>query len=248
MAHHHQATSQCFQIGRQITAEAVGEQAGSIEFEIVEAVLGVRSPNTAIARANPILRMLRWLSCNEVSGEVFLSEQQVWRYLKFLKDTEASPTAASSLVSALRYAKYILGFEMLDRAVLSRRIVGLSELLLAAKQFLKQAKVLTVLQVRSLHTLLENNHVDIWDRALAGYALVALYARARHSDLSHIYQCICHFDLDGGFLELNTVVHKTSRSARKRQCYFRSLYHVVESQEHAGRLWCKLFFGMLAWR
>ena len=56
------------EIGRQIAAEAVGEQAGSIEFEIVEAVLGVRSPNTAIARANPILRMLRWLSCNEVSG------------------------------------------------------------------------------------------------------------------------------------------------------------------------------------
>ena len=204
------------EIGRQITAEAVGEQAGSIEFEIVEAVLGVRSPNTAIARANPILRMLRWLSCNEVSGEVFLSEQQVWRYLKFLKDTEASPTAASSLVSALRYAKYILGFEMLDRAVLSRRIVGLSELLLAAKQFLKQAKVLTVLQVRGLHTLLENNHEDIWDRALAGYALVALYARARHSDLSHIHQCICDFDQDGGFLELNTVVHKNSRSARKK--------------------------------
>lgn len=204
------------EIGRQIATEAVGELAEKTEVEIVEAVLGVRSPNTAIARANPILRLLRWLACNEVSGEVFLSEPQVWRYLKFLKDSEASPTAASSLVSALRYAKYVLGFEMLDKAVLSRRIVGLSDLLLAAKQFLKQALVLTVLQVRGLHTLLENNHADIWDRALAGYTLVALYARARHSDLSHIHQCICDFDMSGGFLELNTNVHKNSRSARKK--------------------------------
>ena len=136
--------------------------------------------------------------------------------LEISEGYRSQPHSSFIIGLCIRYAKYILGFEMLDRAVLSRRIVGLSELLLAAKQFLKQAKVLTVLQVRGLHTLLENNHVDIWDRALAGYALVALYARARHSDLSHIYQCICDFDLDGGFLELNTVVHKNSRSAQKK--------------------------------
>ena len=203
-------------VGRQIESEAFGDEAGDVERRIVEAVLGVRSPNTAIARANSILRLIRWLVHSEIPDETFLSEKQVWRYLQYLRDTEAKPSTGAQLVSALRYCKYIFGFTTLDDAVRSRRVVGLSELLLSAKQFLKQAKVLTVQQVCLLHMLLENESKDIWDRALAGYTLVALYARARHSDLVHIAQAVSDFDHEGGFWELRTAVHKNSRSARKK--------------------------------
>ena len=76
------------------------------------------------------------------------SETCIWRYLQQLKDEDAPCTKGSSALSAFRFAHHILGFEDLGPALVSRRLVGICELMLSKKRLLKQARVLTVAQVK----------------------------------------------------------------------------------------------------
>ena len=79
-----------------------------------------------------------------------------------------------------------MGIENLDCILNSKRLKGLSEILFSNKRKLLQAKVLSVQQVEHLHNVLEDSLADDFDRAAAGYMLVAVYGRCRASDLSFI--------------------------------------------------------------
>ena len=184
--------------------------------QIVRAVIGVRSPTTAINRANCILRFYRWVA--DVTGPSFhpLSEQLVWDYLNDLQGKQAAPSTGASLLSAFRYSKYVFGFSTLDNILSSNRIKGLTDIMFVNKRYLKQAKVLTVAQVCELHRLVKSEGLCDVDRAAVGYLLVALYGRCRHSDLACVEDIIHDLDDSGGYLEIRTSVHKTSRSVQKR--------------------------------
>ena len=82
--------------------------------------------------------------------------------------------------------QHVFGFEGLGRVTLSRRLVGLSEILFAQKAALRQARVLSVSDVRMLHKVLDNSGRDAFDRAAAGFVLLGIYGRCRHSDMSNI--------------------------------------------------------------
>ncbi|CAK8997255.1 Retrovirus-related Pol polyprotein from transposon TNT 1-94, partial [Durusdinium trenchii] len=188
--------------------------------EIIRAVLGVRSPTTAISRANAILRFLRWSSEMPSSADIPYTEDFAWKYVCFLKDSGYAPTSASSLLSACRYAFFVFGFECMEEIINSKRVQGLSDILFSAKRFLKQARILSVLQVKALHTILSDEGFCNLDRAAAGYLIVALYGRCRHSDLEHVH-CVLHdYSDDGGFVEIQTAVHKNARSAQKKNPAF----------------------------
>lgn len=184
--------------------------------EIVSSVIGIRSHTTAIGRANAMLKYLRWIT-NEVN-DIFLAfrEESVWSYFGFLKSTGSAATSASSLLSAMRYAKFVMGFETLDGILASNRIKGSADLMYVGKEYLKQAKVLTVKQVTLLHNILLNDAFADFDRAAAGYLLLALYGRCRHSDLRNVTEVIHDFHEEGGFLEVRTASHKTARGALRR--------------------------------
>eukprot|EP00435_Cladocopium_sp_Y103_P050104 s1350_g15.t1 len=78
------------------------------------------------------------------------------------------------------------------------------------------AKVLTVEQVKWLHQTLTADATHPVDRSFVGYILTALYGRCRHSDLAMIDRVDCDFDNQGGFIEIQTRVHKTSRQAAQK--------------------------------
>ena len=183
--------------------------------QIVRAVIEVRSPTTAINRANCILRFYRWVA--DVTGPSFhpLSEQLVWDYLNDLQSKQAAPSTGASLLSAFRYSKYVFGFSTLDNILSSNRIKGLTDIMFVNKRYLKQAKVLTVAQVCELHRLVKSEGLCDVDRAAVGHLLVALYGRCRHSDLACVEDIIHDLDDSGGYLEIRTSVHKTSRSVQK---------------------------------
>ena len=90
-------------------------------------------------------------------------EHVVWDYFQHLKNTDAPATKADTMLSSLRFALHILGFSCLAGAVSSRRLVRACELMLSGKRLLKQALVLTVKQVVSLHTILEDVERHIVD-------------------------------------------------------------------------------------
>ena len=202
--------------GRQIVHLGKNMVQSEAARRIVRAVIGVRSPTTAINRANCILRFYRWVA--DATGPSFhpLSEQLVWDYLNDLQSKQAAPSTGASLLSAFRYSKYVFGFSTLDNILSSNRIKGLTDIMFVNKRYLKQAKVLTVAQVCELHRLVKSEGLCDVDRAAVGYLLVALYGRCRHSDLACVEDIIHDLDDSGGYLEIRTSIHKTSRSVQKR--------------------------------
>ena len=109
-----------------------------------------------------------------------------------------------------------MGFECMDASLMSKRLKGLSDILFAGKRKLLQAQTLTVQQVRILHSVLEGDDADAFDKAAAGFMLTAFYGRCRVSDLSFLDSIKHDHDDKGGFVELFTAVHKTGRSASKK--------------------------------
>ena len=104
----------------------------------------------------------------------------------------------------------------------------------ASKAPLKQALVLTVRQVCMLHELLDSAECNAVDRSVAAYLLIALYGRCRHSDLQNIEDVFIDLGPEGGYLELTTRTHKTSRTVSQKS---RLLPVVLPAIGVQGREW-----------
>lgn len=202
-------------VGRNIAALGPIDSHHAEAMEILEAVIGVRSYHTAICRANAVLKFLRETFAETPDVTMPFTEEKVWRHFHRLK-ISGGATSAASMLSALRYAKYVMGFECLDTILCSKRLKGFSDIMFASKRKLQQAQILTVQQVRALHYVLEKPGADKFDRAAAGFLLTALYGRCRASDLSFLDSIKHDHDCKDGFVELFTTVHKTGRSAAKK--------------------------------
>ena len=179
---------------------------------IVQSIIGTRSPRTASSRANSLLGFMRWAH-DEFSDMVNpFEEEKVWKYLCHLQDSRAAPTRGSNFLSSCRYAHFIFGFECLGGVCQSRRVQGITNLMYVDKRPLRQSLVLSVDQVRTLHSMLVDSGLDDTDRAFTAYILIALYGRCRHSDLARIHDVVHDHDQDGGFCEIRTSHHKTART------------------------------------
>jgi integrase len=203
-------------------------------YETIEAIIGVRSRTTAISRANALLKFFRWRADFTEDDGKPVTEQAAWNYVARLRADGAAPTRASSFLAACGYALHVFGFKDFDSVYNSRRVRGLAEIMHSGKSPLKQAKVLSVAQVLALHNLMENRTANFIDRALAAYALLALYGRCRHSDLAFV-DCVMHdFDERGGFVEVSTRLHKTAKSASQKS---QLLPIVIPAVGVTGQVW-----------
>ena len=206
--------------------------------EDIEARTGLRSPYTLIKRANSLLAYLRWVDGQPLANLSFsgvFQETLVWEHFQYLKKENKPPTSGSTLLSAMRFLHYVLEVDV-QVCISSRRIVGASQQLAAKTRWLKQARALTVDQVRKLHELLEGSD-DPLLRCFAAYALIAVYGRCRHSDLQCIWDLECDFDGVSGFLQIRTGRHKTSTTAKKKAQF---LHILVPAQGVVSRPWLPL--------
>ena len=208
------------------------QQAGA--FDIVDSVVGVRSPNTVVKRANALLSFLRWVAKAGIDEVNPFVEPVVWSYFQHLRSTDAAASKADSCMSAFRFAFFILGFESLEGVTCSRRLVGLAEIMLSGKRLLKQALVLTVHQVKCLHLALRDRHRHATDRALIGYVLFCLYGRCRNSDLQAIHKIELDFSDAGGFVVITTCNHKSGRMAALKT---KLLPIVIPARGVDGSIW-----------
>lgn len=71
--------------------------------------------------------------------------------MKFLEDSGAAATAASSWLSPVRCAVHVFGYKSMDCICNSRRILGKCDVLYVEKDVLNQADPFTVSQVKELH-------------------------------------------------------------------------------------------------
>ena len=195
------------QVGRQIEHDVDSAE------DIVLAVLGVKSPSTALKRANSVLSYHRWHSTTYDNCPIPFDESCCWMYLKHLKEIEAPASRAISFVQAARFCHFIFQVSGADSVINSRRIVGLADIQLSLKASTRQARPLSVEEVSKLHQIVSSSETPLIDRVVASHFLLMVYGRCRASDTSSVEHITHDNDHKTGFVELSTRVHKSSRSA-----------------------------------
>lgn len=153
--------------------------------------MGTKSPNTVMKRANALTMFYRWNVVTNEAECIPFHETVCWRYVQQLAIEDAPATRAMSFVQALRLAAHILGCDGAMQCCSSRRIEGSAELQYAKRRKTCQARPLTVLEVTRLRQIAAEQSRNVIDRVFASHALMALYARARNSEILNALRACC---------------------------------------------------------
>ena len=205
-----------------LTKQVLDEGTEDGQEQVLLSIIGTRSPGTVVKGTNALFHYYRWRSVS-FSDECFpLEEPKVWSYMRHLQTSNAAPTKAQSFLQALRFAKFVLQLEGVDDCVVSRRLQGISELQLAGKRPTRQARPLTVLEVKKLHGIMSDEKKDLQQRVLASHLLLMLYSRSRTPDLAHVHEILhdSRPDVEGhshpGYMQINTKFHKSARNVETK--------------------------------
>ena len=178
--------------------------------EILDASLGVKSPNTVMKRLYAAKTYNTWVTrCNGKSW-LPVDEQTVWTYFKELKAEKAPATRATSFSEALRFCHFVFRVDGCEEVLASLRVRGLASQHYACKRPWKPADPLPVSDVQLLNRAMLDDRRSTVDRVLIGHLLHMVYARARFSDLLASVNCM--LDDECVFLELEAAVHKGSKA------------------------------------
>ena len=207
---------------------------------ILKAIMGTKSPATIATRANALLHFYRWHSFSLEEDFFPLKEGSAWLYLQeLLKSGAAAPTKAASFMSGLRFANYVLQIHGAKGCIDSRRLVGAAELMLSNKRTTKQARPLTVVEMKKLHSIAANASEPLNKRVIAANFLLMAYGRCRNSDLVHVSE-VKHDTAGGaatsgssGYMQVTTRHHKSARIMAASYC---GLWRRCRCSTLAGRV------------
>ena len=162
----------------------------------------------------------------------------MWDYLVHLRRCGAAATKAMSFVQTLRFCQHVLQVDGADLCVASRRLVGQSELQAALKGPTKQARPLTVMEVRKLQKFMADPSKELQERLICSHLVLMIYTRSRNSDLAYV-EGISHDnavregrDEFSGFIQFTTRYHKSA--SRPSPCSCPSLLVVSQSGLNHG--------------
>ena len=110
------------------------------------------------------------------------NESDVWHYVMEQNGVSRSASRSQSLLQALRFAHFVMGFDKALECANSRRIAGQSHIQLSLKAPVRQARPLTVNEVRVLHNIADGETYSKVDRCIASSLLLFMYGRCRVSD------------------------------------------------------------------
>ena len=178
--------------------------------ELLDAVFGLKSPNTLLKRLCAIKLYGQWVIRNYAEAWIPLQETRVWNYVRFLRETKASASRAVSLLESIRFCFYVLKVDGSQDVLDSLRIKGLAAQLYSCKQPWRPSDVLSVNDVEFLHFCFDDTERSDVDRIFIGHLLHMLYARARFSDLLSVTELF--LDEEEAFLEVQATLHKGARA------------------------------------
>ena len=151
--------------------------------DTLTSVIGTRSPSTIVKRCNAVLAYHRWLATWADVTALPFSEPLVWDYLG---KCGAAATKAMSFIQTLRFCQHVLQVDGADQCAASRRLVGQSELQAALKGPTKQARPLTVMEVRKLQKFMADPSKELQERLICSHLVLMIYTRSRNSDLAYV--------------------------------------------------------------
>lgn len=189
--------------------------------DIIRDACGIRSPKTALKRAQDIMMMIKYCEGEGLSWWP-LTERIVLKYVGGSERKSKSKLTGKNLVHALKFFKYVMGANFDLDAVLSPLVTGRVSRIVGDREPRVQARPLSLEELK----ILENKVYDlpnVVDRYMVGCILYAIYARCRWSDLHSIHSI--EFDVidttDGkfGFVEVRSRVHKTGGTEEKKALF-----------------------------
>ena len=201
-------------VGRQIEVDATADNVHEIALEILDACFALKSPGTLYKRYYGLKSYYDWHCKRWGLDWLPMTEGKAWAYVKFLKESAAPPTKACTFIEACRFSWYILGLDGTGEVESSLRVRGVSAQMKIKKRPWSPADVLTILEVKKLHSILVDDTFHKIDRLFCGHALHLLYSRSRWSDL--VSAQYAYIDEDDAFLELKTQQHKGAVSAEMK--------------------------------
>ena len=198
-------------VGTKVLAETDADNCADYGMEVLDATFAVKAPGTLLKRYYALKSFAAWLMETEGADWQPIAEGAAWRYVRYLSDSKAPPTRASSFMEGLRFAHYLLGVTGAGEAEHSLRVRGLALQMRSKKRPWRPADTLTLDEVRRLHRILSDKEVHLGDRIFTGHLLHMLYGRCRWSDLVLVNGLF--MDEERHFMEVTTRTHKGAKSA-----------------------------------
>ena len=188
---------------------------------VLRDALGVKSPRTSLKRAQTLIRYLRWLQQESDNWDPW-SRKHCLDYIATPGPKGIVASRGTSLREALKFAHYVLDFQIPLALLDDSQIRGRAERLQAEADEAASARPLTADEVRRLEKMMELP-ICVTDKYLLGGILFAIFSRSRWSDLQFIDRMwLDQTEYNGepfGFLEARTKFHKTSTGLAKKRRY-----------------------------
>ena len=180
--------------------------------------LGIKSPRTAIKRAQTLLRFMSWMQSE-------FNDCLQWdrnRVLQYLNNANSSATKGTTLMEAFRFAKYVMQLPIPDELLGDPQVRGKAQRMLAAKESYSPARPLRAAELAALERAMETD-LDVRDVYMLGAAIFAVLSRSRWSDLKHVHQFWVEREWYNGqlygFVEARTQCHKTATTLVKKKLF-----------------------------
>ena len=187
--------------------------------EMVRESMGIKSPRTAIKRAQTILKYFTWMQAAFDDWKPWLPSRCI-DYMAVDNSKGLVASRDTSLLEAFRFCKFVMSIPVPDELLGNPLAKGRAMRLSAEQVEYHPARSLKALEVAALEKMMltEMNPVD---KYMLGAVLFCLFSRSRWSDVKHIQQFwIEESSHEGeifGFIEGWTQHHKSASSLAKKR-------------------------------
>ena len=228
-------------LGHALLSEQVDESS-STQSEVLRDALGVKSPRTAIKRAQTLRRYFCWLQSTFTDWDPW-NRSMCLQYLGQVSSHAGPASKGITLLEALRFGKYVMQLPIPEDLLADPQLRGRAQRLMLAKDMYHPARPLKASELASMENAMSSG-LDVRDAYLLGGVIFAVLSRSRWSDLRYVDQFwIERAEYNGelfGFVEARTKFHKTATSLAKKQRYMPLVAPLVGvTNTDWSKYWCQ---------
>eukprot|EP00435_Cladocopium_sp_Y103_P008726 s3736_g2.t1 len=175
-----------------------------------------RATSTLVKRSMDYYKLAMWLEQHLNLQPMQLSENVIYLYLSFLRDSKAAPTSADAAVKAIWFMHSTAGIIEFNPGSFTSRITGVCRDMYMGKRLLKQAPALPASVVRALeeYALMTDSSVDSF---FTNFILFCIYSSCRIGDASKMKAVEFSRHNDVFLVEASTSEAKNTNTMERRR-------------------------------
>eukprot|EP00435_Cladocopium_sp_Y103_P022625 s1635_g5.t1 len=175
-----------------------------------------RATSTLVKRSMDYYKLAMWLEQHLNLQPMQLSENAVYLYLSFLRDSKAAPTSADAAVKAIWFMHSTAGIIEFNPGSFTSRITVVCRDMYMGKRLLKQAPALPASVVRALeeYALMTDSRVDSF---FTNFILFCIYSSCRIGDASKMKAVEFSRHNDVFLVEASTSEAKNTNTMERRR-------------------------------